>query len=402
MGNTYLIDLAKSVHRGQTGKVLSGTSAGGLPYGYRVTRTGEREVVPEQAEIIRRIYREFAAGASPRRIAAGLNADRIPTGRGASWSPTAIYADKRRGIGILSNPVYVGKPVWNRSRWIKHPDTGRRVRRERPESEWLQSDHPELAIVDADVWESVQARIEGKRASRAAPPTKVGRPPKNLLSGLLRCGECGGPIVIVDARAYGCSRAKERGTCPSRLRICRRAAEEAMLRGVREQLLTEVAFDRFRRQVTATLRMLGPSDAEARKRLIKAERERQNIANAIRAGILTPTTRAELLQAETAIEEAKRDIASAAAFEPTTILPRARAVWQGIVDDLSNACRNNPEASNALRVLLGESITVRTNENGDPVAEIAEFLPQIKLVAGARSEHYLPEPLLIPLKRRAS
>jgi hypothetical protein len=37
----------------------------------------------------------------------------------------------------LKNERYAGRLIWSKSRWLKDPDTGKRVRRERPESEWI-------------------------------------------------------------------------------------------------------------------------------------------------------------------------------------------------------------------------------------------------------------------------
>src|SRR5690606_33616128 len=141
MGELYLDDLREKTHRGLMGRALDGASAGGLPYGYRVSATGQREIREDQAEIVRRIYAEYLAGRSPREIVAGLNRDRVPSPRGRTWAASAVAGDVRRGIGILANPIYAGRQVWNRSRWVKHPDTGRRVRQERPQSEWVVTEH---------------------------------------------------------------------------------------------------------------------------------------------------------------------------------------------------------------------------------------------------------------------
>ena len=48
--------------------------------------------------------------------------------------------------------------VWNRQRFLKDPDTGKRVTRLNPESEWVIKDVPELRIVDDELWQAVQAR----------------------------------------------------------------------------------------------------------------------------------------------------------------------------------------------------------------------------------------------------
>lgn len=97
---------------------------------------------PVRAESMRRIYREYAEGTSPCEIAASLNRDCEPPPRDSTWAMTAIYGKKKHGIGILSNSKYIGRQMRNRSRWIKHPYTGLRIRQERPESEWITPTNP--------------------------------------------------------------------------------------------------------------------------------------------------------------------------------------------------------------------------------------------------------------------
>ena len=74
MNALFLKDLALKTHRGLRGRVEKGKAGGGLCYGYRVMKKldaqgepirGDREIVPEEAKIIRRIFQEFATGKSP-------------------------------------------------------------------------------------------------------------------------------------------------------------------------------------------------------------------------------------------------------------------------------------------------------------------------------------------------
>ncbi|KAF1698033.1 preprotein translocase subunit TatB [Pseudoxanthomonas jiangsuensis] len=392
MSELYLDDLADKTHRGLTGRALSGASAGGLPYGYRVTGTGQRVIDAEQADVVRRIYAEFIAGHSPRTIAARLNAEHVRTARGKTWCGTAIYGDAKRGIGILANPIYIGRQVWNRSHWIKHPDSGRRVRQERPESEWITTEKPELAIIDADTWATVQARLGCNRKANPDSYRKAGRQPRHLLSGLLRCECCGGPLVVVDRYNYGCNVAKDRGTCTSKLRVPRAAAERSILAGIKRDLLSDAAYQVFQRAVTHALRAAAPDDTAIRRRLADAQRVRDNVMQAIRAGIITPGTRAELERAEAEVATLQAELDAAKRYEPAHVLPRAREVWQRAVANLEHHARNIPAARESLRELLGERIVVRTNENGDLVAEIAASstasaeTAQINVVAGAGFE----------------
>lgn len=388
MSELYLADLADKTHRGLTGKALAGKSAGGLPYGYRVSAVGERAIDEAQAEVVRRVFAEYLSGMTARAIAAGLNRDKVPSARGGTWAMTAIHGDTRRGIGMLVNPIYVGRPIWNRSRWVKHPETGRRVRQERPQAEWVRQEHPELAIVSEATWQAVQARLRGC----SAPTGSAGRPMRHLLSGLLRCGQCGGPLVVVDAYNYGCSAARDRGTCAG-LRVRRKVADDAMLAGVREQLLSEAAFQRFQRALRAELKRAEP-DAEAAKRaLTAAQAELGNVMAAIRAGIITASTKAEVLRAEAKVEAAQAAARQQAA--PERIIPRARDEWNRIVATLADSSRHLPQARAALQSLIGEAVV--RNENGDLFAEVAGS--HLALVAGAGSVRYLHESFRIPLGR---
>jgi hypothetical protein len=40
-----------------------------------------------------------------------------------------IHGNPKRGIGILDNELYIGRMVWKRQRFLKDPDTGKRVMR---------------------------------------------------------------------------------------------------------------------------------------------------------------------------------------------------------------------------------------------------------------------------------
>ena len=397
MSELFLDDLADKTHRGLMGRALTGASAGGLPYGYQVgAEVGSRVIDPAQAAIVRRIYSEYLAGQPARAIAAGLNRDGVPPARaGGSWAASAIHGDRKRGIGILANPIYAGQQIWNRSDWVKHPETGRRIRKERPRSEWVIQDKPDLAIVDRATWDAVQRRLEAKGAckgKRGGP----GRPPRYLLSGLIRCGECGGPMVMVDAKAYGCSVAKERGTCSSRLRVPRHAAEEQLVAGVRDQLLSPAAFAAFRRAYTAASKRQQPDTRAVQQRLAAAERVRENLLAALRAGIITPSTKAELERAEAEVAAALADLDRARVVAPARLMPHLEQRWKGIVDTLAQRVRNVPAAREALRELIGQA-TVR-NENGAILAEIAPC--PINVVAGAGYAAYLPaEPIRIQLGR---
>jgi site-specific DNA recombinase len=241
-----LQDTKTMIRRGLAGVVRDGRNAGGIAYGYRTANRldgrgnpvlGLREIDPDQGPIVQRIYREYLDERTPREIAKGLNRERIPPPRGRAWNGSTIQGNHIRGNGILRNELYCGRIVWNKIRMVKDPDTGKRVSRPNPESEWQTQDVPELAIIDRDTFERVKERLARRRPEH---PWQ-GRPPKRLLSGLLKCGACGGGMSIANKDRAGkprirCSRYLESGTCTSSRTYYAQAIEDAVLATLKEEL----------------------------------------------------------------------------------------------------------------------------------------------------------------------
>ena len=90
---------------------------------------GHLEIVPEEAAIVERIFRDYGSCLSPKAIVFALNQEKIAGQRGGDWSPSTIHGHVKLGTGILSNELYVGQRVWNRQQWSTNPDTDQRVRR---------------------------------------------------------------------------------------------------------------------------------------------------------------------------------------------------------------------------------------------------------------------------------
>jgi len=93
MNALFLKDLGAKALRGQLGKARAGLAAGGIPYGYRVLKEigpdgeinrGQRQIVDEEAKIVRRIFEEYAAGRSAVAIAKGFK---------CRWRPIPSWRD---------------------------------------------------------------------------------------------------------------------------------------------------------------------------------------------------------------------------------------------------------------------------------------------------------------------
>lgn len=120
---------------------------------------------------------------------------------------------------------------------VRDPDTGKRVSRTNPESEWRRSSAPHLCIVDDETWATAQARKPGRYKSRR----KMADPrAKRLLSGLLKCAQCDGGLTMHDKRGrvvrVTCSTARESGSCANRKRYRLDKIERAVVDLVTQKL----------------------------------------------------------------------------------------------------------------------------------------------------------------------
>lgn len=235
-------DLAAKIRRGQSGRVAAGRIPGGLCYGYRKVirldakgnpELGLREVDPEQAEIVRRIFREFNAGLSAVAIARRLNDEGIPSPTDRAWRVSMINGDKVRGNGILHNEIYIGQLVYGRTQMVRDPVTRKRVPKVQPRDRWQRQSVPELRIVDQAQWDSAHAQ---RAATEGWSYTKKRRPAR-MLSGLCRCGECGGSFIVIGDDRWGCGEQRSSGRCSMGRSITTVQLERRVLEGLKSRLL---------------------------------------------------------------------------------------------------------------------------------------------------------------------
>lgn len=362
MNALFLKDLASKIRRGQRGRITSGFSAGGLSYGYQVVREldtdgqpirGKRSIKEDEAAVIRRIFTEYASGKSPRRIAAELNADGISSPRGGQWNASTINGNRGRRNGILQNELYRGQLIHNRVRMLRDPDTGRRISRVNPESEWIRIEAPELRIVSEELWSSVQ---QTRRSYTGQPPQKSRRA-KRLLSGLLSCGECGGAFTLVRPGKYGCATHREKGTCSNASQISVDQLERRVLAGLKACLMDPDLLAEFIREFHLELKRIKDTSKESRS-LSKSTRDEiaqkiARIVSAIAEGTDTPALRQALL----ALEDEKAELENAftspnpTAAEPPTP-PVLAAMFHRKVERLEQELNADPGITSAAAPIL--------------------------------------------------
>lgn len=234
----FLDNLAVHTRRGMEGVIRDGRHAGGRAYGYMAVpgRPGELAIVEDEADVLRGIFADYVAGRTPREIASRLNAAGVKPPRGRHWNASTINGNLARGSGIILNELYAGRIVWNKVSMMKDPATGRRISRANPKEKHRSVEAPHLRIIDAATWEAAQAV---KSARSVAKPAQARRPPR-FLSGLVRCGVCGGSMSSAGGNyrtaRLQCSRGREAGVCSNKQRVSRDKIEQTVLAGLRDNL----------------------------------------------------------------------------------------------------------------------------------------------------------------------
>jgi len=377
MGQLQREEGARKVRRGMAGVVREGRNPGGRPYGYRpvLGRTGHLEIVEDEAAVVRRIYEEFLAGSSSRKIAQGLNRDGVPPPRGRAWNASTIHGNAKRGIGILNNSLYGGRRTWNRLRMEKHPDTGKRVSRENPVDQRQEVEVPALGILSEGVFEKVSAMREASRKPRP----EMYRRPKRMLSGLLRCGVCGSGMTTCGKDKSGrvrirCSAARESGTCPDPKTCYLDAVEELVVGALPDELREPRKVTLFIETYVAERKQLVASSERRRAtlggKIARIQREIDRIVDGIGKGTLTLEDvgdKVHVLRAEK--HRLQRELESVPDEVETVVLhDRALALYEvklgRLRDELQRGVDDgNSEGANAIRELV-DSVTVYPRREG--------------------------------------
>ena len=387
MNALFLKDLALKTKRGLEGRVRKGKSAGGNAYGYDVVKKvdvngepvrGDRNVNALEAIVVHRVFEAFASGTSPRSIAHTLNDENISGPRAGVWGPSTIHGNWRRGTGILNNELYIGRLIWNRQRFIKDPQTGKRQARLNPESEWIIEDVPALRIIDDEMWLRVKARQKRSRHTVAAEHHGIrperARRPKYLLSGLVQCGVCGGGYSKISQQHYGCSTARNKGTCDNMLTIRRDIVEETVLSGLKDRMMQPDAYKEFVSEFNRELNRLGASEDQERTRLAAdlshIDRNLTRLIDAIKSGVPGSTVKDEISTLELRKTELKNKLEVVPAPQPR-LHPRLADVYRDKVANLVEALNAQDTVADAAEAIRGLIDAVRlVPEEGELKIEI--------------------------------
>jgi len=199
--------------------------------GYTKDADGNLVIEPKQAEIVKRIYREYLEGKSMDKIAAGLEADGILTGAGKErWHPSTIKK-------ILTNEKYIGDALLQKT-YTTDFLTKKRIKNNGTMPQYyVEGDHE--AIIPKDIFLLVQEELARRRRVHT---TENGKRRcyscKHCFAQIVFCGECGEYYRRVHWNNRGCRSIVWR--CCSRLENTGHACRS---RTVNETILEQVVIE---------------------------------------------------------------------------------------------------------------------------------------------------------------
>jgi site-specific DNA recombinase len=318
MNASYIRLLSKQVHRGQEGRVMDDGSAGDYCFGYRSCfcdpnaqwdgrgpKPKKRIIVePIEAAWVLQIFKWYAEdGLSIAQITKRLN--KMGVSKGHRSSKPGWHRDQVRRI--LENTKYIGRWKWGATKTVRS-STGKKRQISVPDAEVVRRDRPALRIVPQELWDRVEARrtAEKERFAECDRPNTSMKHPTRLLSGLVRCGNCGG-MMHVESRPtgsfYGCVNHRHGRGCENITRVPADQAEKVLLDYLGRQLTDrpdwlQLVIKCANTTFEEALRMM-PSEAERLDREIGDTQQRiTNLLNKLEEADSSPSLMGRIRELE--------------------------------------------------------------------------------------------------------
>ena len=306
---------SKDAREGLDERAKLGRNCGGTCFGYtnvkhwRKDSSGqpvhdytEYAINKAEAKVVRQIFEMYAAGYGPRVIAKTANGDPryraesrkffngqrppkpIVGKRGSgSWAPTAIH-------DMLRNERYVGVLVYGRMKNERDEEGSKYRVKQADKSTIIRVEVPELRIVDRDLWDRTQKRINGMRqaylrhesrdGTLAYGKAETGRYSRYLASGWFKCPECGASIIAHRMSTgsghrrkmsgfYVCSANNKRGStiCSNNIRIPMQELDDLLLSIIERDVLTPERAERALKRAYELAKQRVKKDPGLRRKL---------------------------------------------------------------------------------------------------------------------------------------
>jgi DNA invertase Pin-like site-specific DNA recombinase len=385
LSEQYLKDLADKTSRGLRDRAQVGRVTGALPYGYASAAAPDGQgkvavIVAPQAAVVDRIFRMRAAGRSYRDIAKSLNDEGVEPPRGRQkdsrkrrdgWAMSGVRS-------MLQNSKYAGRWTFGARTWKKSPTTGKRVVRP-GESPVIEVALPELRIVDEETWSRVQAINEEARERHATVgPSAYAREGGAStarrvypMSTLIRCGVCGGPMVIEKTQKprYRCDASRGNGgVCENSRTVMEDALREAftsaMLRYFdRPEVVTHL-LEASKTELARAQRSVPDEHDQAEKALAETRGKIENLVELASQGATPAAVLQKIRDLEARADKQERHLQELGAVLEPFDAPRPEDVVARIRRLGALFDKSPKDAREALKHLLDDGIQLYPLPNG--------------------------------------
>ena len=298
MAQYYSANLAREVAKGQKENALKALHNGGdAPLGYDVAFDKTYLVNEEEAQAVKIIFDMYVNGYSYSNIIDKQNDLGYKTKRGNKFGKNSLH-------GILSNEKYTGVYVFNKTQ-RKGVNGKRNGHKQKSDDEIIKVEGGMPQIIDREVFLQAQEMMQKrKKAPGSHKATTL-----YLLTGLIRCGECGHAMqgnrrkdkYGNDYISYRCGCRKQKRDCKNK-EIKRDYLEEFVLTELEKHVLNDEAIPVLSKALNERLKTKSNDNHEMltnlRNKLEKVNKEIENILNAIMSGIVNNVLKNKLDELE--------------------------------------------------------------------------------------------------------
>lgn len=314
----HVLQTTQKVNAAKQRKARLGEHNGGIPpLGYKVVAK-RLEIDEAEAEIVRRIFREYASGQTYKSIIDGLNRDGLKTKRGKPFGSNSLHdlLKNEKYTGVLT---YGGKP---------HRPDGTRNTHAPTDAAAIRTEEAVPPIISRELFDVVQERMaKNKHAQSGRPGTKREYP----LKGKVFCGLCKSAVYVSTSKKiydyYKCGGKKNGNGCDGVIYSVDKL-EQLVVDTLRAQLGSPTLTDTLAEVLRTEARKF-QGDAVARyQRLQQQEleisRKLDNAADAILDGLASPTLKKRIADLEAQLHALRRELKTLRTQAEATDIPLDR------------------------------------------------------------------------------
>ena len=247
---------------------------GAAPFAYRLIKTQDDhrdlEIIKGKVWVVCRLGELYVSGLGYSCVGQELNRLGIPSPRGKLWDSATVRL-------ILNNSIYYGVMIQCRVRNVLDPETNKVRKVERPVSEHIIVERPDLRIIPEELEAKIKAELKKNAAAFQRSGLKGTRRPKLPLSGLVKCATCGSSYISrpkgSGGRFFCCgTRHKSRAACDNGVYVPADRLLAQLIEGLEANVWTETNVQRAIRAGWRLAQKIQGADSNREARLAEVER----------------------------------------------------------------------------------------------------------------------------------